>query len=150
MSQSSSPQKLYRLSPHPYAFFWIACGACTPISLFALYDMIRGNKEAYQLILFFLVICVLALILCAINAKRNYVVASETNICLCCGGKQTQLTWNDIKMCGRIPVPGMQMIVLYYRLSEQCNGIIRCRIHRKNRAFIEKMIELYHIPSNMG
>lgn len=150
MSQSSSFQKLYRLSPHPYAFFWIACGACGPIALVFLYEMIRGNKEAYQMILFFLAICALQWILCAVNAKRNYVVASETNICLCCKGKQTQLTWNDIRMCGRISILGTQIIVLYYRLSEQCNGIIRCRFYGKNRAFIEKMIDLYHIPSNMG
>ncbi len=149
MSKCCSSIELHRLTRHPYTGFFIVFGACTPIFLLALFDIIRGSKEAFQFVLFLLIVCAFQLIACAVAAKRNYAVASESNIYLCCKGKQTQLTWSDIKNCYHFPIPGMQVITLYYQLGEQCNGIIHCHANKDNRAFIKKMIDLYHIPSNM-
>ena len=136
---SSSYDESFRLSPNPHCCFWVAIGIFSP---FILLSFLSGDTRGYILDIEMILMSVLMLPFPIRYAKKNYIVSSKSQICICINGDKQYIPWSNVKYCA---MPLLGHTILYYQVESK-QHINKCMPTKRIKRYITGKKNDYGFP----
>lgn len=134
-----------RLTPSPFAAFYLTCGLSSVMMVPGILQALNGSRDAACIVVFLSLLNLLMLVLGLIG-RRSFIAADREAITVRHNGQDTVIPWTNVRAC--VMMPQVSRILIYWAQNGQTESLT-CYYSKRNAAFVQSCAAQHSILLHM-